>query len=103
VILPEENKEKIMNELKLYVLGQTPELEKDIENLNYLLKEVCEGKYSLTVVDLLETPQLAEDDSIFATPTLIKILPHPAKKIIGDFNDRNKLVVGLNLTTTENE
>jgi len=83
--------------LKLYILGKTPELEKNIDKLKRVLEENYESDYSLTVVDLMENPQLAEEDAIFATPTLIKKLPGPVKKIIGDLSDSHKMLVGLQM------
>jgi len=61
------------------------------------LEDDFKGLYSLEIVDLLETPQLAETDKIFATPTLVKALPPPGRKILGDISNREKVLVGLGL------
>lgn len=83
--------------LKLYITGRTTRSERAIRNL----KEICEqelgGRYGLQVIDVLESPQLAEDDRILATPTLIKDLPLPIRRIIGDLSDREKVLLGLDL------
>jgi|WetSurMetagenome_2_1015567.scaffolds.fasta_scaffold125901_3 circadian clock protein KaiB len=83
--------------LRLYVAGQTP---KSIEAFRNL-KEICDvhlkGKCSIEIVDLLKTPQLAKGDQIVAIPTLVRRLPPPLKKIIGDLSNRERVLVGLNI------
>jgi len=82
--------------LKLYITGQTPNSLRAIENLKTICKELIED-YELRVIDILKYPQLAEDDKIIATPTLVKELPPPLRKIIGDLSDTEKVVLGLDL------
>ena len=83
--------------LRLYVTGKTPRSVKAIENL----KAVCEGgleeKVELQIIDVLEHPQLAEDEKIIATPTLIKEIPAPLRRIIGDLSDKQKVLIGLEI------
>jgi circadian clock protein KaiB len=83
--------------LRLYVTGRTGHSLHAIRNLEALCKEELEGEYELEVIDVLEHPQLAEDEKILATPTLIKQLPPPIRKIIGDLSDREKVLLGLDL------
>ena len=82
-------------ELKLYVTGVTPRSQAAIKNLEKILDKDYKGVYSLKVIDVIKQPQLAEDDKILATPTLIKILPPPVARIIGDLSDREKVLLGL--------
>ena len=84
--------------LKLYITGQTPNSQKAIENLEKILAMELNGAYSLEVIDVLKRPKLAEEDKILATPTLIKVLPPPVRKIIGDLSDIEKVLLGLDLT-----
>ena len=84
--------------LKLYITGHTANSEKAIENLKNILDSKLNGLYSLKVIDVLKNPQLAEEDKILATPTLTKLLPHPVRKIIGDLSDKEKILLGLDLT-----
>ena len=83
--------------LKLYVTGQTSRAEVAIRNLRRLCEEELEGRYELVIIDVLEHPQLAEDERILATPTLIKQLPPPLRRVIGDLSDREKVLLGLDL------
>lgn len=83
--------------LKLFVTGQTPRARRAIDNLSRLCEERLRGQYEIIVVDVLEDPQLAEDERIFATPTLIKLLPPPLRRIIGDLSDSDKVLMGLDL------
>ena len=86
-----------MYQLRLYVSGRTPKALRTIRDFTKLMKEQFEGQYSLKVIDLLETPQLAEKDKILATPTVVKLLPLPVRRIIGDLSDREKVLAGLDL------
>ena len=81
--------------LKLYVTGKTPRAELAIANLRRVCEAELSGKYELQIIDVLEQPQLAEDDKILATPTLIKQLPPPLRRIIGDLSDKEKVLLGL--------
>jgi circadian clock protein KaiB len=84
-------------ELRLYVAGQTDKSIRAINNLTRICKEHLEGRYSMEVVDLLERPQLAEGDQILAVPTLVRRLPEPIKKIIGDLSNEQRVLVGLDV------
>lgn len=84
-------------ELKLYVAGQTPKSLAALENLNKICKGHLEGRYKLQVIDLMEKPQLAQGDQILAIPTLVRKLPVPIRKIIGDLSNLERVLVGLNI------
>ena len=88
-------------ELKLYVAGQTPKSLAALANLKKICHEHLEGRYTLHVIDLVKTPQLAQGDQILAIPTLVRNLPVPIRKIIGDLSDLERVLVGLNLVHTE--
>src|SRR5437660_8020160 len=88
-------------ELRLYVAGQTPKSLAALANLKKICAEHLEGQYKLHVIDLVKTPQLAQNDQILAIPTLVRKLPQPIRKVIGDLSDQNKVLVGLNLLETE--
>ena len=83
-------------ELKLYVAGQTPKSLAALANLKKICQEHLEGRYTLHVIDLVKTPQLAQGDQILAIPTLVRNLPVPIRKIIGDLSDLERVLVGLN-------
>jgi circadian clock protein KaiB len=83
--------------MKLYVAGQTPKSLAALANLNKICKEHLQGRYVLQVIDLMKTPQLAQGDQILAIPTLVRQLPVPIRKIIGDLSDLERVVVGLDL------
>jgi circadian clock protein KaiB len=83
--------------LKLYVTGVTPRSLEALKNLKKILGEDYKGVYSVKVIDVMKRPKLAEDDKILATPTLIKILPPPVARIIGDLSDKEKVLLGLDL------
>ena len=87
--------------LKLYVTGKTPRSERAISNLRRVCEEELGGKYEMRVIDVLEHPQLAEDEKILATPTLIKELPPPLRRIIGDLSDKAKVLLGLDIQASE--
>jgi len=84
-------------ELWLYVAGQTPKSVLALENITRYSKEHLTVKYSIEVIDLLKSPQLAERDQIFAIPTLVRKIPEPLRKIIGDLSDKKKVLMGLNI------
>jgi circadian clock protein KaiB len=88
--------------LKLYVTGKTPRSERAIANLHQLCKEALEGRYELSIIDVLEHPQLAENEKIIATPTLIKELPPPLRRVIGDLSDKEKVLLGLDIIRLSN-
>lgn len=83
--------------LKLYVTGNTSRSEQAIANLRDICEKELNGQYAMEVIDVLERPQLAEDEKIMATPTLIKELPPPLRRIIGDLSDREKVLLGLDM------
>lgn len=83
--------------LKLYVTGNTARTERAIANLRRICEEQFEGEYQLMIVDVLERPKLAEDEKIMATPTLIKYLPPPLRRVIGDLSDTEKVLLGLDI------
>lgn len=84
-------------ELRLYVAGHTPRSVEAFANLKRICDEHLKGRYRIEVIDLLVNPTLARGDQILAVPTLVRQLPPPVKKIIGDFSDKEKVLVGLNL------
>ncbi len=84
-------------ELRLYVAGQTPKCVKAFANLKRLCEEHLPGQYQIEVIDLMVQPQLAEGDQILAIPTLVRKLPEPVKKIIGDLSNTERVLVGLDL------
>jgi circadian clock protein KaiB len=94
---PEKNGDAGMIELRLYVAGQTPKSLAALANLKKICNEHLTGRYKLHVIDLVKTPQLAQGDQILAIPTLVRNLPVPIRKIIGDLSDLEKVLVGLNL------
>jgi circadian clock protein KaiB len=83
--------------LKLYVTGQTPRSCRAIANLQQVCESELSGRYEMQVIDVLERPQLAEDEKILATPTVVKELPLPIRRIIGDLSDAEKVLLGLDL------
>ncbi|WP_439629619.1 circadian clock KaiB family protein [Gemmata sp.] len=84
-------------ELRLYVAGQTARSVAAFANLKKICEAHLAGKYRIEVVDLLVNPQLAADDQIVAIPTLVRTLPEPLRKIIGDLSDTERVLVGLQL------
>jgi circadian clock protein KaiB len=84
-------------ELRLYVAGQTPKSLAAMNNLRRLLDEHVPGAYKVEIVDLLANPRLAKEDQIVAIPTLVRKLPYPVRKIIGDLSDSERTLVGLQL------
>ncbi len=83
--------------LRLYVAGKTPKALTAFANLKKICEEQLQGKYSIEVIDLLIYPQLGRDDQIFALPTLVRKLPVPVRKIIGDLSNTERVLVGLDL------
>jgi circadian clock protein KaiB len=84
-------------ELRLYVAGKTPKSVTALSNLKKYCEEHLKGQYRIEVIDLLEKPQLAEGDQILAIPTLVRKVPEPIRKIIGDLSNEEKVLVGLNI------
>jgi circadian clock protein KaiB len=83
--------------LRLYVAGQTPRCVTAFANLKKICEEHLQGQYEIEVIDLLENPKLAQGDQILAVPTLVRKLPEPVRKIIGDLSNTERVLVGLDL------
>jgi circadian clock protein KaiB len=83
--------------LRLYVAGQTPKSLTAFSNLKRFCEQHLAGKYRIQVIDLLKRPQLARGDQILAVPTLVRKLPQPIKKIIGDLSQEQRVLIGLDL------
>ncbi len=88
-------------DLRLYVAGQTPKSIAAFDNLKRICDEHLPGRYRIEVIDLIRNPKLARDDQILAIPTLVRKLPNPIRKIIGDLSDAERTVVGLQLRPRE--
>ncbi len=84
-------------ELKLYIAGQTPKSLTAFSNLKRFCEEHVPGKYHIEVIDLAKNPQLAKTDQILAIPTLVRKVPSPLRKIIGDLSDKQKVLLGFDL------
>jgi circadian clock protein KaiB len=89
--------EKKTWELRLYIAGKTPKSVTALNNLRKYCEAHLKGVYKIEVIDLLLKPQLAEGDQIFAVPTLVRKVPEPIRKIIGDLSNEEKVLVGLNI------
>jgi circadian clock protein KaiB len=96
-IKKEKSKTKDMWVLRLYVAGQTPKAITAFTNLKRICENQLNGKYSIEVIDLLKNPHLANEFQIVALPTLIRKLPVPVRKIIGDLSDTERVLIGLDL------
>ncbi len=90
-------------ELRLYVAGATPKCVEAFVNLKKICEEHLKGKYRIEVIDLLVSPQLAKGDQILAIPTLVRKLPEPVRKLIGDLSSTERVLVGLNLRPAVSE
>jgi circadian clock protein KaiB len=88
-------------ELRLYVAGQTPNSMKALVNLRKIAEEHLKGKYTIEVIDLIKNPQLAAGDQILAIPTLVRKLPEPIRKIIGDLSNTERVIVGLDIRSKQ--
>jgi len=84
--------------LRLYVAGQTPKSLAAFANLKELCELYLAGKYNIEVIDLIKKPQMAREDQIIALPTLVRRLPEPIRKIVGDLADTQRTLVGLDLS-----
>src|SRR6187431_633695 len=89
-------------QLRLYIAGQTPKSVTALRNIKGYCETHLSGKYTIEVIDLLKHPQLAEGDQIFAIPTLVRKVPEPIRKIIGDLSNEEKVLVGLNIIPAKN-
>ncbi|OGX88665.1 circadian clock protein KaiB [Hymenobacter glacialis] len=94
--MAEENDEETW-ELRLYVAGQTPKSVTALANLKKYCEQHLKGRYKIEVIDLLVNPQLAEGDQILAIPTLVRKVPEPIRKIIGDLSNEERVLVGLDV------
>lgn len=83
--------------LRLFVTGSTPRSTRAIANMRKICEENLNGRYDLEVIDVYENPEATRELQVIATPTLIKILPEPLRRIIGDLSDKEKVLAGLNL------
>ena len=88
-------------QLRLYVAGQTPKSLTAFSNLKKICETHLKGRYRIDVIDLLEQPQLSKGDQILAIPTLVRKLPQPVRKIIGDLSDTERVLVGLDLRSAD--
>jgi circadian clock protein KaiB len=93
----QENENRKQWELRLYVAGQTSRSITALENLRKLCEEHLAGEYSIEVIDVIKNPQLARGDQIIAVPTLVRRLPQPVRKILGDLSQTEKVLIGLDL------
>jgi circadian clock protein KaiB len=89
--------------LRLYVTGMTPKSIKAIENIRKICEENLKGRYELEVIDVYQQPEYAKKEQIIAAPTLIKKLPLPLRKFIGDMSDKDKILLGLNVIPKKEE
>jgi circadian clock protein KaiB len=94
---PRKAPRRVEWDLRLYIAGQTPRAARALQNLELICKEHLAGKYRLVVIDLLKTPRLAGGDQIVAVPTLVRKLPTPVRKIIGDLSNTERVLIGLDL------
>lgn len=83
--------------LRLYVTGTTPRSTRAIENMRAICEQYLKGRYDLEVIDIYQDPEASRDAQIIAAPTLVKMLPEPLRRVIGDLSDHDKVLAGLNL------
>jgi circadian clock protein KaiB len=88
-------------QLRLYVAGQTPKSIAAFSNLKAICESHLEGRYRIEVIDLVKHPKLSKGDQILAIPTLVRRLPEPVRKIIGDLSDTDRVLVGLDLRSAD--
>jgi circadian clock protein KaiB len=93
-----DDKPAVHYKLRLFVTGSTPRSTRAIANMRKICEDSLRGQYDLEVVDVYENPQATRELQIIATPTLVKILPEPLRRIIGDLSDKERVLAGLNLT-----
>jgi circadian clock protein KaiB len=84
-------------DLRIYVAGETPKMREAVKNLESICSEHLKGRCSIEIVDLMKNPQLAAGEQILAIPTVIRKLPEPVKRLIGDLSIREKVIVGLDI------
>ena len=100
---PQSNGDEARWNLRLYVAGQTPRSLSAFQNLKNICEEYLQGEYHIEVVDLMENPTLARGDQILAIPTLVRKLPQPIRKIIGDLSNAERVLVGLDIQPLRRE
>jgi circadian clock protein KaiB len=100
---PQQRADGDFFELRLYVAGQTSRSLAALANLKRICEEHLQGRYRIEVIDLLEHPQLARGDQILALPTLVRKLPEPIRKLVGDLSDTERALVGLDLRPMRRE
>ena len=83
--------------LRLFITGMTPNSKRAVENIKNICEEHLAGRYELQVIDIYQQPSLAEEEQIIAAPTLIKVLPKPLKRLIGDMSDTEKVISSLGI------
>ncbi len=101
MIEAESSKPSETYNLRLYVAGQTQKSMEAFENLKRIAEEHLKGRYQIEVIDLVRNPQFARGDQIIATPTLVRKLPPPIRKIIGDLSNKERVLVGLDIQPRE--
>lgn len=89
--------------LRLYITGNTPKSKRAIANLLRICQEQLADQYQVEIIDVLEQPQVAEDEKIMVTPTLVKQLPPPLQRIIGDMSNSDKVILGLDLVQNNSQ
>jgi circadian clock protein KaiB len=89
--------------LRLYITGLTPRSSRAVENLKAVCEEYLQGHYELEIVDIYQHPNLMEGEQIFAAPTLIKKLPEPLRRLVGDMSDKDRVLLGLDLKPKKKE
>jgi circadian clock protein KaiB len=99
----DEDSNRKLWELRLYVAGQTARSRTALVNLKKICEDHLADGYSIEVIDLLEHPQLSKGDQILAIPTLVRRLPKPMRKIIGDLSDTHRVLIGLDLRSADEE
>jgi circadian clock protein KaiB len=92
-----ENSEQVKYILRLYITGMTPNSKRAVENVKNICEQYLNGRYELEVIDIYQQPELAQGEQIIAAPTLIKMLPGPLRRLIGDMSNTEKVLVGLDL------
>lgn len=89
--------------LRLYITGMTPKSTRAIENIRALCEEYLQGRYKLEVIDVYQQPTLAQGDQIIAMPTLIRKLPHPLRRLVGDLSNTERVLLGLDLKSSHDK
>ena len=89
--------------LRLYITGSTPQSQLALSNIKRICEEHLQNRYELQVIDIYQSPALAKDEQIIAAPTLIKILPHPLRRLIGDLSNEDRVLLGLDVQKTKNK